>query len=58
MMSYDSYIPMCYSDTKSYYDIMRGNCTSMKYLSDDLQVLIPLASTMTGPANGTSCMDK
>jgi hypothetical protein len=41
MMPYDSYRPVGYSETKPGYDIMRGNCTSMKYLSGDIQVLIP-----------------
>jgi hypothetical protein len=40
-MSYDSYRLVGYSGTKLSYDIMRGSCTSMKYLLDDLEVLIP-----------------
>jgi hypothetical protein len=32
MMPYDSYRSVGYSETISNYDIMRDNCTSMKYL--------------------------
>jgi hypothetical protein len=41
MMSYNSYRLVGYSEIKLSYDIMRGICTSMKYMLDDLEVLIP-----------------
>jgi hypothetical protein len=41
MMPYDSYRSVGYNEIKPDYNIMRGNYTSMKYLSGDIHIIIP-----------------